>query len=167
MRFLGNSVALRARAAVVALLAMSGLTATAPSSAPALDPTGPDAAACVPGAAGVSVVLRVSNFKSVKGSMRVQVYNDPKTFLERGAFLRRFDVPVKGPLTDICVSLPAAGRYGIMVRHDADGDTTNGWRDGFGFTNRVKRELSKPKWGEAAVDIPNGRTILPIRLFYI
>ncbi|MEQ1509720.1 MAG: DUF2141 domain-containing protein [Sphingopyxis sp.] len=95
---------------------------------------GPHAERCDGGEA--SVIVNVTGFRVRTGSVRVQLYvANPRTFLERRAWLQRIDVPMtRAGDMPICVPVSAAGRYAISVRHDANGDGRNDRGDGGGFS---------------------------------
>jgi uncharacterized protein (DUF2141 family) len=129
---------------------------------------GPDAEACKVNNAGTAVIIKVSNFKALRGSLRIQSYKDPETFLDKGAFIRRIDVPVTGAETYACLALPGPGRYAIAVRHDPDGNTkTDIFRDGFAFPRLTKPKLSKPKFSAVALDFPAGVSVIALQLNYM
>jgi uncharacterized protein (DUF2141 family) len=129
---------------------------------------GPDMAACHGNGPGAAVVIKVSNFKALRGTLRIQSYDKPETFLDTGAFIRRIDVPVTGAETYACLALPGPGRYAIVVRHDPDGNTkTDIFRDGFAFPRLNKLKLSRPKFSAVALDFPAGVSMIALRLNYL
>lgn len=102
-------------------------------------PVGPHAAVCEAG--GRSVTVRVTGFRVRTGRVRVQLYAaNPSTFLERGRWLQRVDVPANASSGDleICVPVAAAGRYAVMVRHDANANGDNDRADGAGFSGNPR-----------------------------
>ncbi|MDB5671431.1 MAG: hypothetical protein JWO25_2390 [Alphaproteobacteria bacterium] len=145
------------RIALVTLAAAVALTGT---SAPAQAALGPDAAACNPGSGRPALLVSINGFVKRSGRLRVQVYDNPNTFLEKGAKLRRIDLPVtSGGAMNVCVAVPAPGRYAVAVRHDVDGDNARGdWSDGGGFSNNPSISLFhlKPSYQQTAVAVGNG-----------
>jgi uncharacterized protein (DUF2141 family) len=119
---------LRAAAAgsVAAVLAVAAVPASAA--------IGPHAATCEAGES--SVVVNVTGFRSRTGTLRVQLYAaNPRTFLERRAYLVRVDLPVsRSGDMPVCVPVTTAGRYAISVRHDANGNGRSDRSDGGGFS---------------------------------
>ncbi|MFM6854804.1 MAG: DUF2141 domain-containing protein [Sphingopyxis sp.] len=112
-------------------LACAAVLAASPADA---TPVGPHAARCAAGQA--SVVVNVTGFRVRTGTVRVQLYAaNPSTFLERGQYLARVDVPVTrtGDMP-VCVPVTAAGRYAVSVRHDANGNDRSDRSDGGGFS---------------------------------
>lgn len=130
---------------------------------------GTDAAACLPNAGGHAALVRVSGFKDRQGRLRLQYYsNNPDTFLDSGAFIRRQEVPMtaSGDMV-ICISVPAAGEYAFVVLHDRDEDgRLSIWSDGVGFSNNPRLALAKPKVGPMLVNIGNGVTPIPVVMNY-
>jgi uncharacterized protein (DUF2141 family) len=116
---------------------------------------GPDAAACRSGDRP-AVLVNVDGFYQRTGNVRVAIYNNPSTFLERGATLRKIDVPVTraGPMR-ICVAVPRTGNYAIAVRHDVDGNGRSGWSDGGGFSRNPRVSLTnlRPRYQNVAINV--------------
>ena len=125
---------------------------------------GPDAAACRAGDRP-AVLVTVDGFNRRTGNVRVAIYNNAGTFLERGATLRKIDIPVTrgGPMR-ICVALPRAGSYAVAVRHDVDGNGRSGWSDGGGFSRNPDISLTnlRPRYQNVAVNVGDGP--LPVRV---
>src|SRR3546814_18237564 len=74
--------------------------------------------------------------KSRTGNVRIQLYaNNPGTFLEKGKWLERIQVPVtgNGPM-NVCVPVPKPGNYAVYVRHDRNGNGKSDRSDGGGFS---------------------------------
>lgn len=137
---------------------------------PAEAALGPDAAACSAGANRPAMLVSVNGFKNRVGKLRVQLYGgDPKTFLERGAKLKRIDLPVtRSGAMNVCVAVPRTGTYAIAVRHDADANGKTNWNDGGGFSGNPKLSLLKlkPSYRSAAVAVGGGVKVVPVVLNY-
>lgn len=130
---------------------------------------GPDAARCRAGAPGDALLVSVSGLKSRSGTVRVQLYGaSAADFLAKGKRLHRVDVPVSATRMDVCVALPAPGRYAVAVRHDADANKKSGWNDGGGFSRNPKVTLTslKPKHSEVAFNVSGGVHRVPVVMQY-
>lgn len=129
---------------------------------------GPDAAACSGHAA--ALLVKIHGFKDREGLIRVSTYQATSAdWLVSGRYLRRIDVavPASGD-ADVCVALPGAGRYGVAVLHDRNGDHhANIFKDGGGFSNNPKLGWSKPDVGKVAFAAGTGLTTVDIRLNYL
>jgi uncharacterized protein (DUF2141 family) len=140
------------------------------SATPAAAALGPDAAACSAGANRPALLVSVNGFKNRVGKLRVQLYGgDPRTFLERGAKLKRIDLPVtRSGAMNVCVAVPKAGTYAIAVRHDADANGKTNWNDGGGFSGNPKLTILKlkPSYRSAAVAVAGGVRVVPVVLNY-
>ena len=141
-------------------LAKTGLIAAAVAAVPAnaQPPLGVDAAACRAGQP--SILVNVQGFSRRTGNVRVALYGNPSTFLDRGATMRKINLPVTpgGPMR-ICVAVPHPGRYAIAVRHDVDGDNARGdWGDGGGFSRNPRISLLhlRPSFDAVAVNVGQG-----------
>lgn len=135
-------------------------------------PVGPYASLCSAGKP--AVLVRVPRVKATKGTLSVKLYaSNPATFLEKGKYLRKVEVPVNrsGPI-EVCVPVPAAtGRYAVSVRHEVQGDKSRS--DGGGFSGNPKLSLvdialkRKPSLGAVSFEV-NGKTrVVPVVLNYI
>ena len=105
-------------------------------------PLGPHAAVCASNAA--AVLVHVDGFRVRSGTLRLQLYtNDPRTYLEKGKYLVRVDVPVtrSGPM-EVCLPVAHAGNYAVSVRHDANGNGESDRSDGGGFSGNPKVGLT-------------------------
>ena len=145
------------------------LLAAAPTSAA---PVGPHASLC---AAGKPAVLaRVTGLKARRGVVSVKLYSsNQSTFLEKGAYLRKVEVPVtrSGPV-DVCVPVPAAqGRYALSVRHEVTGDKSR--LDGGGFSGNPDVSLMdvalkrKPNMKSVSFQVNGTTRVVPVVLNYI
>ena len=131
---------------------------------------GPDAASCTPGSRASALLVRVHGFKKREGLLRVSTYVATEAeWLAKGRYVRRIDVdvPTQGPAA-VCVALPGAGRYGVAVLHDRNGNRkANIFADGGGFSNNPKLGFSKPAVDKVAFAAGAGVTTLDIELNYL
>jgi uncharacterized protein (DUF2141 family) len=151
---------------VLKFLARAGLAALALAALPAAAQAqlGADAAICR--ARQPSILVNIIGLSQRSGNIRVALYNNPATFLDRGQTLRKVNVPVTGagPMR-VCIAVPRAGQYAIAVRHDVDGDNARGdWSDGGGFTRNPRLSLMhlRPRFGEVAVNV--GQDVLGVNV---
>jgi len=147
-------------------LTAAALAFAAPTAAEAA--LGPDAAFCRNGAGEPAVLVNIEGFKQRSGKLRVQLYNADSSFLAKGKWLRRIDVPVtgSGPMK-VCVSVPKPGNYAIAVRHDTKANGSD-WNDGGGFSRNPKISLLdlKPKANEVAISVGSGVKPIGVVLNY-
>ena len=102
---------------------------------------GPQAAACDRNES--AVLVKVEGFKSRTGVLRVQLYEaNPRTFLEKGQYLQRIDIPVQrsGPM-NVCVAVAKPGNYAVSVRHDVNGSGKSDLSDGGGISGNPSMSL--------------------------
>jgi uncharacterized protein (DUF2141 family) len=137
-----------------------GLAAVPASAQPIL---GPHAAACRGGQG--AVLVTVDGFRERTGNVRVQLYRADSSFLERGRWLQRVDLPVtRAGAMRVCVPVPQPGSYAVAVRHDMDGNGRSGWSDGGGFSRNPRVSLTNLRPSASAVAINVGRQVLPINV---
>lgn len=151
-------------------VAAIALAATFAAAEPAGAVLGPDAASCRSGSAEPALLVNVTGLKNRRGEIRVKVFgSNPDEFMVRGKGVRRVDVPVTGagPM-QICIALPRAGTYALVVRHDADANGKTSWNDGAGYSNNPGLSLMslKPSYKKVAVAVGNGIRPVTIVLNY-
>jgi uncharacterized protein (DUF2141 family) len=160
-----NSVRVPLLAAIVA--------ATAALSSPvaaAAAPVGPFAQLCEAGKP--AALVRVSGFKVRSGTVSVKLYASNSSFLEKGAYLRKVEVPVDaaGPV-EVCVPVPNTGRYALAVRHEVKGSKSRS--DGGGFSGNPKISFldvvlkRKPSLSKVSFSVDGTTQVVPVTLQYL
>jgi len=135
-------------------------------------PVGPHASMCAAGRP--AVLARISGLKAQRGVLSVKLYaSNQSTFLEKGAYLRKVEVPVNrsGPI-EVCVPVPSAqGRYALSVRHEITGDKSR--MDGGGFSGNPNLSLvdvalrRKPSINAVSFQVNGNTRVVPVVLNYI
>jgi uncharacterized protein (DUF2141 family) len=152
---------------VVAAGAAAALLGAVPAAA---IPVGPYASLCANGKP--AVLARVSGFKAPRGTLSVKLYAGNKSFLEKGTYLRKVKVPVNrsGPI-DVCVPVPASGRYALSVRHEITGKKSRS--DGGGFSGNPNITLvdvalkRKPSLNKVTFSVNGSTQVVPVVLNYL
>jgi uncharacterized protein (DUF2141 family) len=117
-----------------------------------------------------AVLVHVAGFKQARGKVKVSVYGPGSSrWLAKDGRVGRAKVPVTGRAMDICVPVPAPGRYAVAVHHDLN---TNGERDrhdGGGYSRNPKVSLLNPKpaFSKAAFQVGNGPARVGVTLLYV
>lgn len=98
---------------------------------------------------GPAVRVEISGLKSSGGNLFVRTYRARESdWLKSRRYLHRIDTtPKKGAMT-VCVPLPAAGDYAIVVQHDINGNREKDFStDGAGMSNNpeIKTFLGIPR----------------------
>ena len=158
------------KSALVRLLAIGAAAAAMSAAAPAQAAVGPFAKLCE---AGKSAVLaRVSGFKAPRGTLSVKLYRSDSRFLEKGAYLRKVEVPVtRSGAIDVCVPVPASGRYALSVRHEIGAEKSRS--DGGGFSGNPKLSLfdvvlkRKPDLNSVTFTVNGSTRVVPVVLYYL
>lgn len=132
---------------------------------------GNDMRKCAPGA-GPAVRVTITGVKATEGKVRVQSYRGTKSdWLERGKWINRIEAPAREGTMTFCMPLPAAGTYGIAVRHDTNGNgKTDITRDGGGMSNNPSINifnLGKPSYQKTAIEFGPGVTSITIDMKYM
>ncbi|MEX0297846.1 MAG: DUF2141 domain-containing protein [Kordiimonas sp.] len=125
---------------------------------------------CVADETGAAISVQVSNIRYNEGNLRAQIYgSNPDDFLAKGTKLYRIDVPVKTTgQQEICVPVPEAGTYALVVMHDRNKNgKADFFTEGFGFSNNPKLKFSPPDAEDVMIEVPLGVLQVPVELYYI
>ena len=131
---------------------------------------------CRPGEAGPAVIVTVLGLKDDGGRIRVEVYPavdgdflaDDNILVAAGKAFRRAEIEPSATVpAQLCVRLPAPGKYALAVIHDRNSDHKFGpMSDGIGFAGDPKLGWSKPKATAAEFSATAGITSLSVTLNY-
>lgn len=117
----------------------------------------------------VYLQVQVSKIKTNEGNIRVQLYGSKEDdFLAKGKKLLRIEVPSAEESRDICVKLPTAGQYALVVLHDRNGNgKADFFTEGFGFSRNPKLGLGAPDFDKVVFSADAGVQVMPITLKYL
>lgn len=159
------------KSARVPLLALGAATAAGLlAAATAHASVGPHAKVCDSGKP--AVLARVSGFKAPRGTLSVKLYRSDGRFLEKGAYVRKVEVPVtRAGALEVCVPVPASGRYALSVRHEIGAEKSRS--DGGGFSGNPKLSLfdailkRKPDINAVSFTVNGSTRVVPVVLYYL
>ena len=117
-----------------------------------------------------SVLVHVAGFKQARGKVKVSVYGaDGRRWLTKGGRVSKAKVPVTAKSMDICVPVPAPGRYAVAVHHDLNVNGQRDRHDGGGYSRNPKVSLlnAKPAFSKAAFQVGNGPARVGVTLLYV
>ena len=149
-------------------LVLGGAALVAAASALALPAPADAAASCAPGKP--SVIVRVAGFKQPAGKVRISIYgSDAGRWLAKGGKIGKVKIPVTALSMDVCVPVPAPGRYAVAVHHDLNTNGERDRQDGGGYSRNPKVSLFNPKpaFSKAAFQVGNGPAKVGVTLLYI
>ena len=129
-------------------------------------PAGATSAGCAPGKP--SVLVHVAGFKQPRGRVKLSLYG-ANSWLNKQGRIAKVKVPVTGRAMDICVPVPAPGRYAVAVHHDFNLNGERDRQDGGGYSRNPKVSLLNPKppFAKAAFTVGNGPARVGVTLLYI
>lgn len=116
------------------------------------------------------VVVHVAGLKQVSGQLKVSLYGaDTRRWLAKKGRISRVKVPVTGRAMDICMPVPAPGRYAVAVHHDLNANGDRDRQDGGGYSRNPKVGLLNPKpaFDKAAFTVGSGPARVGVTLLYI
>ena len=134
----------------------------------AYSPAAATPAGCVPGKP--SVMVHVAGFKRPQGRVKVSLYGpDAHRWLTKAGRIDKVRLPVTGRSMDICMPVPAPGRYAIAVHHDLNRNGERDRQDGGGYSRNPKVSLlnPKPSFAKAAFTVGDGPARVGVKLLYI
>ena len=115
-------------------------------------------------------MVHVAGFKRAAGKVKISLYGaDSGRWLAKGGKISKVKVPVTGRSMDICVPVPAPGRYAVAVHHDLNINGERDRQDGGGYSRNPKVSLINPKppFSKAAFTVGNGPARVGVTLLYI
>lgn len=121
---------------------------------------------------GPSTLVHIHGVKAGTGKIRVQSYRATAAdWLTKGRWINRIELPAQAGSMTVCVPLPAAGSYGIAVRHDVNGNGKTDLRsDGGGMSNNPTISifnLGKPNYRKTAFEVGDAPKTISITMKYM
>lgn len=121
---------------------------------------------------GPALAVTVDGIKSSAGKLRVQSYRATSAeWLQKGKWLSRIEVPAHAGTMSFCLPIPAAGTYGVAVRHDVNGNgKTDLGADGGAMSNNPSINifnLGKPSYTKVGVPVGEGVKSIRIQMKYL
>lgn len=149
------------------LLIASAALVAATGAAAYATPAEASVAGCTPGKP--SVVVHVAGFKQPTGKVKVSLYSDSNRWLAKGGKISKVKVPVTSRAMDICLPVPAPGRYAVAVHHDVNLNGERDRQDGGGYSRNPKVSLlnPKPSFSKAAFTVGNDPARVGVTLLYV
>ncbi len=90
------------------------------------------------------------------GILSVELYHDPKNFLNKKGRTRRIRIPATETTHTVCFNLEKQGTYAVATYHDRDGNRklNKRWnlmpKEPFGLSNNPELAFSFPKFSDSA-----------------
>ena len=136
------------------------------AAAVAANPADASSVGCAPGKP--SVLVHVAGFKQARGKVKLSLYG-ADSWLNKQGRISKVKVPVTGRAMDICMPVPAPGRYAVAVHHDFNVNGERDRQDGGGYSRNPKVTLlnPKPSFSKAAFTVGNGPARVGVTLLYI
>jgi uncharacterized protein (DUF2141 family) len=147
---------------------MGGAAVVAAASALAMPAPAGAIGTCEPGKP--SVIVHLAGFKQATGRVKVSLYgSDASRWLAKGGKIGKIKVPVTGKSMDVCVPVPAPGRYAVAVHHDLNTNGERDRQDGGGYSRNPKVSLFNPKpaYSKAAFEVGNGPAKVGVTMLYM
>ena len=131
---------------------------------------------CRAGEPGPAFLVNVQGLHDRQGRIKLEVYPsnsqdflaDDNVLINAGKVFRRVDVPLpaSGPV-QLCIRVPQAGAYSLMVLHDRDSNHRFGLSgDGIGFGGNPRLRWGRPSAAETRVAAGPGITRIDVVINY-
>jgi uncharacterized protein (DUF2141 family) len=117
-----------------------------------------------------AVLVQVAGFKQARGQLKISLYGDDSSrWLAKKGRIAKVKVPVTARAMNVCIPVPAPGRYAVAVHHDFNLNGDRDVQDGGGYSRNPKVTLLNPKpaFSRAAFDVGNGPARVGVTLLYI
>lgn len=158
---------------MLSLLAMPLLVAATIPSTPDL---GKAEGRCRTNERGPSFLVSVVGLKDRTGKLKLEVYPandedflaDDNILISAEKTFRRVEVNVpQSGAVNLCVRVPSAGRYAVILLHDRNSNRKFDWRrDGIGFAGNPEVGRSQPNAAQSSTAAGTGPTRTTIVLNY-
>ena len=137
---------------------------------------GEDGALCASGK-GPAIQANIVGLKDRAGLVKLELYPANETDFLRDDYLlvqehkifRRVTAGTpKSGAVEMCIKVPAPGRYALLFTHNRDGKSKfDFWTDGAGFPSNQRMGRSRPKLNQAIIDVGPGITTTKIQAQYL
>jgi uncharacterized protein (DUF2141 family) len=113
----------------------------------------------------------VKNIKNDKGNVRVGIFNNKETFLEKALYGKVVQAST-GELTVLFENIPP-GKYAVSIIHDENknDELDSGMfgipKEGFGFANDAMGSFGPPGFEKASITVETGKRTITITLRYL
>ncbi len=156
-------------ASTIAAIGMATATVAVPAHAQYRQKIAHDMSKC--SGSSPAVMVTITGVSQSSGTMRVQSYRGTKDdWLESGRWINRIEAPARAGTMRFCVPVPAAGVYGIAVRHDVNNNgKTDLSTDGGAMSNNPSLNiwnLGKPSYKKTRFQVGNGVEQITINMRY-
>ncbi|WP_019339666.1 DUF2141 domain-containing protein [Stutzerimonas stutzeri] len=113
---------------------------------------------------GQPLTVKLNNLEHGRGTVRVALFSDPKTFRKADQAIAASELPAKaGSVTAVFEDVPA-GQYAVMAYHDENGNGELDLRfgmfptEGYGLSNNPK-VMGPPAFEESRFEVPGDTPI--------
>ncbi|MBU2018204.1 MAG: DUF2141 domain-containing protein [Bacteroidetes bacterium] len=106
-----------------------------------------------------TVTLKVQGIESIKGNIRIGIYDSSSTFPKEGKQMKGIVAKVESKYQSISFDLPSGKKYAFAVFHDINGNDKMDKNlmgiptENYGFSNNARATFSAPSFSDAAVYI--------------
>ena len=113
----------------------------------------------------VDLKIVITNIHTIKGSMKMGIFNNPKTFLEKGQAYKNYTEKVTNNSVTFTINGVPKDNYAISVYHDKNSDNKCNLNffgipiEPYGFSKNFKPKLSKPDFDDCRIDVQQNMSI--------
>ena len=111
------------------------------------------------------LTIKISNIETMKGDIKVGVFNTDATFLKVGYAIKNYTVKVEKNTAVITITDLPKGEYAVSMYHDENSDNKMNTnfigipKEPYGFSNNVKPKMSAPKYTDCKFSFSEDKTL--------
>lgn len=100
------------------------------------------------------LTINVTNIETLKGEIKIGVFNSSKNFLEEGSAIKNYTIEIDENSEKIVIKDLPKGDYAISLCHDENSDNECNLnflgipKEGYGFSNNFVPKFSAPKFND-------------------
>lgn len=111
------------------------------------------------------LTVEINNINTMKGAVKVAVFNTDKNFLGKDSAIRNYSLNVDATTKKIVIDDLPKGDYAIAIYHDVNSDDECNLnfigipKEPYGFSNNFKPRFSAPKFADCKISLVKNQTV--------
>lgn len=107
----------------------------------------------------------ITNIQTLKGNIEIGIFNNPKTFLQKGKEYKTYSKKVTNDTLIFILNGVPKDKYAISVYHDKNSDNECNLNffgipvEPYGFSKNYKPKIRKPRFEDCKIDVQKEMSI--------
>ena len=112
------------------------------------------------------LTINISNIETMKGEIKVGIFNSDQLFLKEGVAIRNYSIKVEKNTAVLTITDLPKGDYAVTMYHDENSDNKMNTnfigipKEPYGFSNNVKPIMSAPKYKDCKFTLDQNKTLV-------